>query len=214
MNAPLLPVLRDPIQRLTLDPAVPEEPVLRLTVEAYHALLASGILHSGDPVELLEGFLVPKMTKGPRHAAVKRRFLRLINPFIPSSYFVDAQEAMTVADSEPEPDVYVVRGADADFSERHPGPGEVVMVVEIADSSVHRDRTWKKRIYARAGVSSYWVINLVNDTVEVFREPTGDVQQPTYASATVYRRGDEIPLVLAGSEIGRLAVLEIMGEPK
>src|SRR5437588_4778240 len=124
MNAPLLPALSDAAQRLPLNPAMPEEPVLPLTVAAYHALLAAGILQSGDPVELLEGFLVPKMTKGPRHAAAKRRFLRLINPLVPSSYFVDTQEAMTVADSEPEPDIYIVRGPEAKFDKRHPGPGE------------------------------------------------------------------------------------------
>jgi Uma2 family endonuclease len=214
MNDPSLPILDEANQRLPLVPAMPEEPVLPLTVEGYHALLKAGIFQSGDPVELLEGFLVPKMTKGPRHAAAKRRFLRQINPLIPKTCFLDSQEAMTAFDSEPEPDIYVVRGQEKTFDQRHPGPGEVEMVVEISESSLRRDRTLKKRIYARAGVPTYWVINLVGDCIEVFTKPSGDGKKPRYAEANVYRAGDEIPLILEGKEVGRIAAVDILGQPK
>jgi Putative restriction endonuclease len=157
---------------------------------------------------------VPKMTKGPRHAAAKRRFLRLINPFIPSSCFLDSQEAMTAANSEPEPDVYIVRGPESKFVARHPGPGEVQMVVEIAESSLARDRNLKKRVYARAAVPVYWVVNLVGNCIEVFMQPGGDAKKPTYAQTNVYRAGDEVPVVIDGKEVGRIPAAEILEEPK
>jgi Uma2 family endonuclease len=213
MNAPYLP-LREASDGLGLEPAMPEEPVLPLSVEAYHALLKAGILQDGDPIELLEGFLVRKMTKGPRHAAAKRRFLRLLGPLVPPSHFVDSQEAMTAPSSEPEPDVYVVRGPESDFTERHPGPGEVEIVVEIADSSLHRDRGWKKRVYARAGVPCYWVVNLADDCIEVFAQPSGPTKSPSYSQSAVYRAGDDVPVVIDGKEVGRIAAEAILGERK
>ena len=214
MNAPSFPVAQEADYHFPLVPAMPEEPVLPLTVEAYHALLQAGIIQDGDPIELLEGFLVPKMTKGPKHAAVKRRFLRLINPFIPPSCFVDAQEALVAADSEPEPDVYVVHGPEAKYERRHPGPGEVEMVVEISESSLRRDRNVKKRIYARAAIPSYWVINLVGNCIEVFTQPSGNAKKPTYAQTAVYSAADEVPFVIDGKEIGRISAAAILGEPK
>lgn len=213
MNVPTLSAL--PAAEESLLPlAMPEEPVLPLSVEGYHALLKAGVIQDGDPVELLEGFLVPKSTKGPRHAATKRRLLRLLAPLIPASCFLDSQEAMTSSDSEPEPDLYVIRGKEANFETRHPGPGEVQLVAEIADSSLQRDRNVKKRIYARAKVAVYWVVNLVDDCVEVFAQPKGTTAKPIFGRAAVYQHGDEIPVVIDGREVGRIAVTEILRESK
>src|SRR5437588_716582 len=107
MNAPSLPILQEANQRLPLEPAMPEEPVLPLTVEAYHALLKAGILESGDPIELLEGFMVPKMGRGSRHELVRRRLVRRFLAIVPPDFFVDSQGAATLLTSEPEPDVFV-----------------------------------------------------------------------------------------------------------
>src|SRR5437763_837785 len=120
MNAPSLPILQEATQRLPLEPAMPEEPVLPLTVEAYHALLKAGIFQSGDPVELLEGFLVQKMVRGPRHEAVRRRLRRMLEKLVSSQFLVDEQAPFTATTSEPEPDVFIIRGAIDDFTERHP----------------------------------------------------------------------------------------------
>src|SRR5206468_3333926 len=111
MNAPSLPILPEAGQRLPLAPVMPEEPVLPLSVEGYHALLKAGILQSGDPIELLEGFLVPKMTKGTKHELVRRRFVRQLLALAPPDFFVDTQGAATLVTSEPEPDVFVIRGS-------------------------------------------------------------------------------------------------------
>src|SRR5688572_5978607 len=136
MNAPLFPQLPTPLWQQT--PTMPDEPVLPLTVDAYHALLKAGVLESGDPVELLEGFLVRKMGKGPRHERARRQLRRLLEKLISAEFFVDEQGAFTTGDSEPEPDVFVIRGTLDDYTDRHAGPAETVLVVEIADSSVRR----------------------------------------------------------------------------
>jgi hypothetical protein len=112
MNAPDLDLLEEAQERLPLIPVMPDEPVLPLSVEGYHALLKAGIIQDGDPVELLEGFLVPKMGKGLRHELVRRRLVRMLNALIPPGFFVDTQGAATLIDSEPEPDVFVIRGTE------------------------------------------------------------------------------------------------------
>jgi len=214
MNAPDLEFLDDAKERLPIVPAMPEEPVLPLSVEAYHALLKAGIIQDGDPVELLEGFLVPKMGKGLRDELVRRRLVRMLNALIPAGFFVDTQGAATLIDSEPEPDVFVIRGTEEDYADHHAGPADAVIVIEVSDSSIRRDRNWKKRIYARSGVACYWIADLVNNRIEMFTQPTGHTRKPHFEKTAEYRSGDEIPVLIDGKEIGRLTVGEILRSPK
>src|SRR5690349_5693293 len=115
MNAPTLPLGRSPRPKAVM----PEEPVLPLSVEAYHALLEAGILKDGDPIELLEGFMVFKMPKGKRHEFARRKLRRLLERLISAEFFVDEQGVVTTTDSEPEPDVFVVRGDIDDYLHDH-----------------------------------------------------------------------------------------------
>ena len=214
MNAPSFPVLEGGDQRHSLTPVMPEEPVLPLTVEGYHALLKAGVLKDGDPVELLEGFLVPKMTKGPRHERARRVLRRQLEKLISDEFFVDEQGALTATTSEPEPDVFVIRGDIEDYSARHAAPAEIALVAEIADSSVRRDRNWKKRVYARAGIPFYWVVNLIDDCIEVFSQPSGDIPKPTYDNATTYKLDDSVPVIIDGKQVGQIAVAMVLGPKK
>jgi Uma2 family endonuclease len=84
---------------------------------------------------------------------------------------VRSQDPITLADSEPEPDLAVVRGQVRHYQSRHPLASDIGLVVEVADSSVDRDRIWKREIYARAGLPVYWLINLQEKTVEVYSRP-------------------------------------------
>lgn len=213
MNAPTLPALTETGDGSPLVTVMPEEPVLPLAVEAYHALLKSGVLESSSSVEFLDGFLVPKMVKGPRHERTRRLLRRLLEKMISPEYFVDEQAAFTTTTSEPEPDVVVVRGSIDDFFDRHPTPEELALVVEIADTSLRRDRGWKKRVYARAGLASYWVVNLASDCVEAFSKPSGNSKKAGYAETAVYQRGDSVPVIIAGQAVGQIAVAELLGKP-
>jgi Uma2 family endonuclease len=214
MNAPIFPILPQTVVRLSLEPTTPEEPVLPLTVEAYHALLKAGIIQDGDPIELLEGFLVPKMTKGPRHERARRVLRRLLEQIISDDFFVDEQGAFTTTTSEPEPDVFVVRGIVEDYANRHASPEELPLIAEIAHASVSRDRNWKKRIYASAGIANYWLVNLVDECIEVSMQPSGPVKKPAYKETTIYRAGDDVPVVIDGKEVGRISAAQVLGNPQ
>src|SRR5438105_9467158 len=101
--------------------AVPTEPIFRLSVDQYHAMIHAGILTDDDPVELLEGWLVAKMPKNPPHRAVTRLIRQVLERLVPAEWYVDSQEPITTDDSEPEPDVVVVRGETRHYLDRHPG---------------------------------------------------------------------------------------------
>jgi Uma2 family endonuclease len=132
--------------------AVPTEPVWRFSVAQYHQMIRLGILTEDDPVELLEGWIIHKMPKNPPHRAATKLTRNALEEIVPEGWYVDAQEPITLLDSEPEPDVVVVRGNTRDYLDRHPGSQDLALVVEIADSTLERDRTSKKRLYARAGI--------------------------------------------------------------
>jgi Uma2 family endonuclease len=189
---------------------IPPEPVLPLTVAQYHAMIRVGVLESGAPIELLQGWLVTKMTKHPRHSACTAKTRRRLSEVVPGGWSVDVQEPVTTADSEPEPDLVVIRGSREDYVERHPGPEDVGLLVEISDASLDRDRGWKKRIYAAAGIPVYWIVNLVDRQVEVFTDPSGPGERPDYRTRQVFLAGDRVPVVLGGTETGWTAVRDLL----
>jgi Uma2 family endonuclease len=196
-----------PTQR---DAEIPEVPIYRLTVAQYHAMAQAGILGEDDPVELLEGWLVRKMTKYPPHTLGTLLVRRALERLLPDRWYVNSQEPITTSESEPEPDVFVARGNPRDYGERHPGPAETPLVIEVADSSLHQDRSTKKRIYARAGIAAYWIVNLVERKIEVYLEPTGDADAPDYGVRQLYGPADVVPVVLDGVEVGHIPVQQLL----
>ncbi len=179
-------------------------------MEQYHAMIQSGFLKSDDPVELLEGVLVRKMPKNPPHRVVTRLTRTRLEFLISSGWYVDSQEPITTTDSEPEPDVVVVRGNTRQYLTRHPGPQDVGLVVEVADTSLDQDRSLKKRLYARASIPIYWIISLPDEQIEVYTDPSGPIEEPDYRGLHRYSTADEVPLVLDGQEIGRIPVRELL----
>lgn len=192
--------------------AIPNHPIWRMSVEHYHAMIEAGILTDDDPIELLEGWLVHKMPKNPSHRALTLLVRRALERLISFGWYVDSQEPITTMDSEPEPDIAVVRGDTTDYLDRHPGPEDTALVVEVAEATLRRDRGIKKRIYARASIPVYWLVNLVNQTVVVYTEPDPAASPPDYQRHKVYRRGEQIPVVVDGAVIGQLAIDEILPE--
>jgi Uma2 family endonuclease len=123
---------------------------------------------------------------------------------------VDSQEPVTTVDSEPEPDVAVIRGLREKYVDRHPGPEDIGLLVEVADTSLERDRGWKKRIYAAAEIPVYWIVNLVERHVEVFTGPSGPGDRPDFGACEIFLPGDRISVVLDGNEVGRIAVDDLL----
>jgi Uma2 family endonuclease len=178
----------------------------RLGVDQYHAMVEAGILTTDDPVELLDGYLVAKMPKNPSHTAATYLVRKALERLVPSGWLVHAQEPVTLASSEPEPDVLVVRGEPRHYLDRHPGPRDVALVVEVADASLRKDRGLKKRLYAEAGIALYWVVNLVDRRLETYAEPSGS----DYRQKQEYGPDDEVAVVVGGVEVGRVAVRDVL----
>ncbi len=186
------------------------EPIWRLSVDQYHEMIRAGILTDEDPVELLDGCLVTKMPKNPPHNKYSRLVRDRLFSISPPGYYADSQAAMTLATSEPEPDAMLVRDDGNGFGDSNPGPRDVALVVEVADTSLRRDRGIKRRLYAEAGIPAYWIVNLVEGCLEVYTEPSGPVEKPDYAHKEVLRPGDSAPVMIEGREVGRVAVQEIL----
>jgi Uma2 family endonuclease len=203
-------VVSEPLVLVAEDTAVPTEQIWRLTVEQYHQMIQSGIVDEDDPVELLEGWLVHKMGKNPPHCLSARLTETNLEGLLPLGWYIAAQDPITTGDSEPEPDVAVIRGEPRHYATRHPGPSDVAMVVEVAEATLRRDRGFKKRLYARAKIPVYWIINLSERQVEVYTQPSGPADQPTYAKRQDYGPSDEIPVVIDGIEVGHIRVLELL----
>jgi Uma2 family endonuclease len=184
--------------------AVPQDLIWRMGIEQYHAMIEAGILTDDDPVELLEGWLVFKMPKNPPHRVTTQLVRKALEQVLPEGWYVDSQEPITLADSEPEPDVVVVRGDTRQYLDRHPGGDAVAVVIEVSDTTLQRDRSAKKRAYARAGIPIYWIVNLVDYQVEVYAHPDRD--QADYLQQRYYPLTANLPLEIAGSVIADLSV--------
>jgi Uma2 family endonuclease len=184
----------------------------RLSVEQYHRMIDAGILRENNRVELLNGLLVFKMSKNPPHNASTNLVQAVLLRIVPAGWFVEAQNPVTVAasKSEPEPDVKVVRGTPRDYANRNPTPGDVGLVVEVAWASIRADRTTKKKIYARAAIPVYWIVNLRARRLEVYTDPTGPDPAPDYRSRAEYGPDDEVPIVLDGREVARVFVRDFL----
>ncbi len=200
--------ISQPLSEYSLPPA-PAESLVRLTVEQYHDMARQGIFSDDDRVELLEGLLVRKTTVSPAHHLATARVQNVLQTYTPQGYFVASPASVTLATSEPEPDAMVVRGVREDYAERHPGHGDVVLIVEVADSSLRGDR-FKKAIYAKAALPVYWIVNLIDRQIEVYSEPTGPAERPDYRDRRDYAETGELPLVIDGREIARIPVREVI----
>lgn len=192
------------------DTAVPPLPLYRLSVAQYHAMIDAGVLTEDDPIELLEGCLVTKMPKNRPHSLTTQTLRDLLPQLLPVGYFVEDQEPVTTEDSEPEPDMMVIRGRRRDYPAEPPKPENVALIVEVADSTLHRDRTVKKRLYAAAEIPVYWIINLVNNQIEVYTEPIGTGRKATYQQEQVYGVEDEVPVVVDGRTLTTIPTKEIL----
>ncbi|MBL8793754.1 MAG: Uma2 family endonuclease [Planctomycetia bacterium] len=182
----------------------------RFTVAEYHQLIQLGVLTENDRVELLEGWLVHKMPHNPPHDGTIQVANESLIGRLPAGWKTRIQSSITTADSEPEPDITVVRGDARTYLLRHPGPSDIGTLIEVADSTLHLDRGDKARLYARAGIVIYWIINLVDRQVEVYTDPTGPDAAPRYRQRQDYPETASVPLVLDGQQLTLIPVRDLL----
>jgi len=185
---------------------VPDYPIWRFSVEQYHEMIRAGFLTEDDPVELLEGWLVTKMPKNPPHTLATQLTREALARIVPSGWHVTDQEPITTADSEPEPDIVVVRGSLRDYFERHPSPSDIARVVEVSDATLQRDRTLKLRVYAGARIPVYWILNLPDRQLEVYSDP----EQAAYRRQVIHREAESVSVVIGSQDVGRIPVRDFL----
>ena len=210
MSAPPIPVAPPSAAPVAASPDLPTLPIYRLSVAQYHAMIQTGILTDDDPVELIRGWLVPKMPKHPPHRVCTRKVRRNLERVLPSGWYAEAQELVTLTDSEPEPDVSVAREELSEDVARNPEAADVALVVEVSDSTLARDRGNKKQLYAEARIPVYWIVNLEDGQIEVYTNPSGPAPQPDYGSQQIFGPADDVPVVIAGQEVARIPVRDLL----
>jgi Uma2 family endonuclease len=148
------------------------------TVEEYYRMAEAGILSADERVELIEGKIVAMAAIGTRHAACVDRLNYLLSQRIGGRAFVRVQNPVRLdAYSEPQPDIALLRPRADFYALAHPGPVDVFLVVEVADSSVGFDREVKIPLYARAWISEAWLVDLIGGSVTSYRQPSAQGHQ-------------------------------------
>ena len=185
------------------------ESFVGLTVEQYHRMIDQGILESDASVELLDGFLVRKdrakagedpMTIGNEHRwAVENLKRVLASVSAHACHLTSQQPVMLPPDGEPEPDGAIVRGSLDDYKQGPPTARDVSCVIEVADSSLNRDRGSKQRIYSDAGIGQYVIINLLDKQVEVYERP--EVDSGKYAAVRPLRGNEIVSFVVGDARV-------------
>lgn len=196
---------------LSIRPNTPVAPIARayqFSPKQYERMSESGILPASERVELLDGWVIQKMTQHPPHAGTIGLLLPLLLPLLPKGFSLRCQLPIALARSRPEPDLALVRGPAAQYLQRHPRPSDIALIIEVADSSLLEDRRYKGTLYARAKLPEFWLINLVEGRVEVFAQPKGG-RSPSFGSQHDYLRGEAVPFTLDGKEIARLPVADL-----
>ncbi len=164
--------------------------VTRFSVEQYHQL--GEYSATGKRTELIRGYVFDKMSKSPLHTSIGSRLYDLLYARLPADCWVRKEEPLTFADSEPEPDISIVRGQPADFYAKH--PTSAALVIEVAVTSLAEDRALAA-LYAEAGVEEYWIVCPRERQVEVYRHAA----QSIYAEQTIVPPGATLPcLALPG----------------
>ena len=183
----------------------------RLTRDRYYRMIEAGIFTAKDPVFLWKGQLVTKMTKNPPHiTALTLLYARMVR-LVPDGWHVRQDQPVELGDeSVPEPDLTVVRGGPRDYAVRQAAPRDVGLLVEVADTSLPLDRGEMLQTYAARSIPVYWILNIPGRCVEVYTQPTGPADQPTYGASRAYGPDEEVPVVLDGREVGRITVRDVL----
>jgi Uma2 family endonuclease len=147
-----------------------------LTSAEYYQMMESGIIREGERVELISGQIFTMAAKGTRHTVATTRLITELPTLIQRRAIVRCQEPITLPNnSEPEPDIAIVRLRSDDYIDSHPTPKDIILVIEVADSSIRFDRDIKAPLYAATGISEYWIVNLIDDRLEIYRQPEGNI---------------------------------------
>lgn len=172
------------------------------SVEDYHRMIAAGIL-ADRAVELWAGEIVEMSPETPIHYNTAKRGARYLEQLLAGRAEVRFNGPITLSNSEPEPDIAIVRLPESAYDTRHPRAEDIFWLIEVAKTSFKQDLEIKSRIYATAGIQEYWIVDLSTQTLRVLRDPEGD----GYQSQTEYEGGVIVPLAFPERAIALSAFL-------
>jgi Uma2 family endonuclease len=151
-----------------------------LTIDDYHRMIETGIIHEGEHIELISGQIFNMAAKGTRHTVANTELLGELLLLLGRRAKIRCQDPIILPNnSEPEPDIVVAKLRADNYVDSHPAPADIILLVEVADSTLNFDRNTKAPIYAAAGIIEYWIINLIDSRLEIYSQPEGDIYTNT-----------------------------------
>lgn len=163
-----------------------------LSVEIYDSMIEKGILTENDNIELLNGRIIEKMPKGTKHSSVTNYITKYFYRSFIDEAVIRVQDPIVLDDfSEPEPDLVLCKTPIEKYSSKHPSPADILLIIEVSDSTIYFDRNDKAMAYANAGIKQYLIVNVENNTIEDYRKPSED----GYQSKQTYETGERFSLV-------------------
>ncbi len=170
----------------------------RFSVEEFNKLGEAGIFDENDRVELLDGEIIVMSPIGTQHAGIVMRLTSVLPSKLGTRALIDPQNPTVVDEfSEPQPDIMLLKPREDFYTSKHPGPEDILLLIEVSDTTLSYDRGRKLRKYAECEVSEVWIVNLKQKTIEQFRAPSGSA----YYYSRIYQRGEAIEIAaFPGSE--------------
>ena len=177
----------------------------RFTSREYYRMAETGVLKPDARVELLDGQILNMSPIGPSHGSAVKRLNDFFSNLPHSRWLLAVQDPIALDDySEPQPDLMLLKRAPDFYEKRHPGPDDVYLLIEVSDSTLAFDREEKLPLYGRAGIREVWIINLPDQSIEVYRDP----HYQGYASTEILRPGSQArPLAFPDAAVDVAALL-------
>jgi len=162
----------------------------RFRVEDFRKMTEAGILPEESGWEIIDGYLIDKMSIGSKHAStVKKLNRKLTKLFDEQEAVVSVQDPIHINEfNEPEPDIALLKPREDFYAERHPLPEDVLLLIEVSSSTIEYDREIKKTLYAEAGIVEFWIVNLPDETVECYSQP----KNGNYRLARILEKGETV----------------------
>ncbi len=178
----------------------------RFRVEDFRRMTEVGILLEDNSWEIIDGYLIDKMSTGSKHASTVKRLDEILRDQLGKSVNISAQDPIHLDDfNEPLPDIAILKRRNDFYAENHPTPQDVLLLIEVSDSTVEYDRKYKKTLYAEAGIVEFWIVNLPDETVECY----SSLKNGTYRLARISEKGETVES--NSVENLKLSVEEILG---
>jgi Uma2 family endonuclease len=178
-------------------------PPHRITMDEYDRIIEAGVLEDPGRVELIDGYMVDKISKNAAHRWTTKEVLKALDGRLPAGWTSQKEDPVRIPDyDEPEPDVAIIRGTDADYEFRLPTAADVGLLVEVSDSTLVQDRGKKLSAYAKGKIPVYWIVNLVARQVEVYSRPGKN----GYRSHKIFASGEEVLVTIGGRKLPPIAV--------